>query len=269
MSSREQIQLQEELERSGEFDKNIMPYSVENAIRMDEEYEFLCTRFYEKVLKFILYVLLCILWRPILFFAAGFRVRGKKNRKGVKGAISVSNHIYPLDAVMVHALSPLPWNVYHTGAYFNMKNDIRGPLLKWLGLLPISNCFGAQKNFRQTVKDRVEHGKIVHFYPEQALWLRYEKVRPFKVGAFKYAAMFSAPVLPAFFSFEDTAFRRFFHLKKRIVLNILPPVYPDKEKSERENTEYLLSECRREMIEAYERIYGKKMEFSTIEQTKE
>lgn len=254
---------QEACERERIFDKHLMPYSEKDMRRIDGEYRYLCTRFYERVYKFFLFIIASIFWRPVLFFAVGFRVRGKENRRGLKGAIAVSNHVHVLDSVMMLALSPHPWKVYHTGAPFNMKKGLRGSLVKWMGYLPLSDSFGAQKNFHHTVRDRLEQGCIVHFYPEHALWRRYEKVRPFKAGAFKYAAKFSVPVLPAFISFERTAFRKFFRMKKRAVLNILPPVYPDHALTERENAAMLQEKSEKAMKECYERIYGKKMTYAS------
>lgn len=265
MTVEEQIRLYEECEREGVFDRDVMPYSVDDMLRIDGEYEYLCTRFYERVGHFFLFLLATVFWRPALYFSLGFRIRGKKNRRGVKGAISVSNHVHPLDCVMMHGLSPFTWKVYHTGAPFNMKKGIRGALIKGLNYLPLSTSFHAQKNFRNTIEDRVKKGNIVHFYPEQALWIRYEKVRPFKPGAFKYAAKFSVPILPAFISFEETPLRRLLHMKKRAILNILPPIYPDSDKSERENAAAMQAACEKSMKDAYQRIYGKKMELDVRE----
>jgi 1-acyl-sn-glycerol-3-phosphate acyltransferase len=231
--------------------------------KIDGDYRYLCTRPYERVLRGGLLCLLGIVYRPVLFLLTGFRVRGRKNAKGVKGAISVSNHVHVLDGVMMHAVRALPWKMYHTGASFNMKKGWRGEAMKLMGYLPFSSSFGAQKNFHRTIGELLGHGCLVHFYPEQALWARYEKIRPFKAGAFKYAARFSVPVLPAFIAFEETPLRRRLGFKKRAVLYILPPVYPLRGAGERENAVYLQAETERAMREAYKRVYGKEMVFTT------
>lgn len=167
MTVKEQIELYEECERAGTFDKDVMPYSVDDMLRIDGEYEYLCTRFYERVGHFFLFLLATLIWRPVLYFSLGFHIRGAKNRRGIKGAISVSNHVHPLDCVMIHGLSLFPWKIYHTGAPFNMKKGIRGALIKGFNYLPLSTSFEAQKNFRYTVEDRLKKGDIVHFYPDR------------------------------------------------------------------------------------------------------
>ena len=195
----------------------------------------------------------------MLFFACGFRIRGRENASVEGGAISVSNHTHVLDAVMVHALHKKVWKVYHTSAPFNVKKGLLGYLIKCVNYLPFSASYGARKNMHAAMQQLLEKGNIIHFYPEQALWARYEKVRPFKAGAFKYAAKFSVPVIPTLVTYEETGFRKFFHMKKRAVLNILPPVYPDKNLTERENAVNMREHCERVMQETYEKIYNKKM----------
>jgi 1-acyl-sn-glycerol-3-phosphate acyltransferase len=254
---------QESCEREGRFDLDLRKYSTKNLLKIDGDYRYLCTRPYERAMRAGVMTLLGVLYRPVLFFLTGFCVRGRGNLKGVKGAISVSNHVHVLDGVMVHAMRALPWKVYHTGAAFNMKRGLRGEAMRWMGYLPISSSFGAQKNFHRVIGELLGHGCLVHFYPERALWTRYEKIRPFKSGAFKYAARFSVPVLPAFIAFEETFLRRKLGLKKRATMYILPPVYPLQGAGERDSAAYLQAEVEREMREAYERIYKKKMVFTT------
>ena len=268
MSVNEQIKKWQEYESAGRYDEDVMAYDPEKSADIDENYRYLRTEWWEKAGNFILFVLLCILWRPVLFFACGFRIRGKKNRKvkGKQGAISISNHTHYLDAVMVHALHRKPWKVYHTGAPFNVKKGFLGQLIKEVNYLPFSASYGAQKNLRFSMDYLLRRGNVIHFYPERALWIRYEKVRPFKAGAFKYAAKFSVPVIPALITFEETKFRRFFHMKKRAVVNILPPVYPDENLTERENAAMMQEYCEKVMCETYERVYGKEMVLPQIEE---
>lgn len=259
MSVREQTEKWRIYEAEGRYDEDVMPYDPRKQADIDGNYRYFRHGFWQKAGHAFFFFLLTLLWRPVLFFTCGFRVRGKKNRKVKGGAISVSNHTHYLDAVMVHALHKKVWKVYHTGAPFNVKKGVLGWMIKEVNYLPFSASYEAQKNLRGALQNLLARGNVIHFYPERALWIRYEKVRPFKPGAFKYAAKFSVPVIPSLITYEDTKFRKFFHMKKRAVLNILPPVYPDGSLTERENAAAMQKYCEDVMRETYERIYGRKM----------
>lgn len=242
------------LEREGVFDADIRPYTYDDAVAIDENYRYFfngAEKFFHAVICALVYLIL----RPVLFFGCGYRIRGKKKIKGIKSAIVVSNHVHYLDAPMVEPLHSY-FRYYHTGAAFNAKRGIRGEFLKLIGFLPLNGSFGAQKNLMKRIEDILSRGGYVHFYPEHALWHRYEKPRPFKSGAFKYAAKFSVPVVPAFITFEETKFRKLFRMKKRCVLHVLDPVYPREELSQRENAEFMKRKCFSETAACYERVYG-------------
>lgn len=244
----------ERLEREGRFDVDVIPYRTDDALPIDENYDYFLSRWYEKFFHRLIIGFLYLLVRPILFFGCGFRIRGKEKIKGIKSAIVISNHVHYLDCLMVETLHNY-FKVFHTGAGFNTKKDIRGKLMKYIGYLPLNGSYGAQKNLMLRIKDILSHGGYVHFYPEHALWQRYKKPRPFKSGAFKYAVKYNVPVIPTFITFESTPVRRFFKMKDRCVLNVLEPVYPKEGFDYRENAEYVRNKCFEETVDCYERVY--------------
>ena len=103
----------------------------------------------------------------------------------------------------------------------------------------------------------VSEGKIVNFYPEHALWPRYEKLRPFKPGAFRYAVKFNVPILPLFIEFRQTRLRRLLHRKKKVIVHILPAVYPSAEGTERERSQRLAAAVFEAMRQEGNRLYGR------------
>jgi len=254
-------------ERLGKFNEDLRPYRTDNVRPIDETYNY-NFNFLERIARFIIIGVLYLAVPLILFFGVGFRVRGRKNIKGLKGGIIVTNHAHYLDSLMTELLAPYH-KVFHTGAGFNSKRGIRGELLKLLGYLPLNGTFTAQKNFNKKIEEILKKGGYVQFYPEHAFWLRYKKPRPYMDGAFKYAVKFSAPVIPTFITFESTPIRKFFGLKDRAVLNVLKPIYPDENLTLRENAERLSSRAHEAAVECYTRVYGQKPVYETVETDEE
>ncbi len=246
---------EQQLEREGRFDVDLMPHRTDNALAIDEDYDYFLRKKSERFFHAAILGVVHIIVRPLLFFACGFRLRGKEKLKGVKSAIVISNQAQHLDCLMVQPRHSY-FRLYHTGAGFNAKKDIRGAFLKWLGYLPLNGSFGAQKNLMRRIEDILEKGGYVHFYPEHALWPRYKKPRPFKSGAFRYAAKFSVPVVPAFLTFESTKMRTLLGMKERCVLNVLDPVYPKEGLTDKGNADYLMRACFAACVDCYQKVYG-------------
>lgn len=258
---------EQKFERLGKFNEDLRPYRMDDARAIDETYRY-GFNFAERILRFFVIPVLYLVVRPLLFFGVGYRLRGRKNLNGVKGGIIITNHVHYFDSLMVEPLAPYH-KVFHTGAGFNSKRGIRGELLKLLGYMPLNGTFTAQKNFNKKLEKIFEKGGYVQFYPEHAFWLRYKKPRPYKDGAFKYAAKFSVPVIPTFITFENTPLRKFFGLKERAVLNVLKPIYPDENLTLRENAERLSSRAYDAAVERYTLVYGQRPVYETEEAAEE
>lgn len=258
---------QAQLEREKRFDEDILPFRTDNARVIDGNYNYNFTPI-ERIARVFVIMILYLLVRPVLFFGCGYRIRGKKNLKGVKGAIVVSNHAFYLDCLMVQPLGAYS-KMYHTGAGFNSKKGIRGEIFKLMGYLPLNGTFSAQKNLSEKMNDEIKKGGRVHFYPEHALWNRYTKPRPFKSGAFRYAVKFSCPVIPTFITFESTKLRRLLRMKDRCVINVMEPIYIKEGLSQKENTEYLRSESYKRCVEKYEEVYKIPLSYESAEENHE
>lgn len=239
------------MEQQNKFDVDYLPQG-ERYITPDENFVF--------VKKNIFYKTSCKLVRTVTFLFGpilcklfiGLKVRGKKNLKKLHGAISVCNHIAVLDALYVkQAIGH--YRSYHTGAPWNNKKGLGGALLRRAGFLSLGGNLAAMRNFKKTVGELLQKGAIINYYPEHALWQNYEKPRPLKSGAFKMAACFNVPIAPMFVTFEGK--------RKRPVVNVLEPIFPDSSLSQRDAALKLQEQCAEMWKELYERTYGKELRY--------
>ena len=137
-------------------------------------------RAFSVILRFIMLVFGNLLIK-ILY---GAKVEGRHNLKAVKGkgAICICNHFHVLDNLFVrNAVGH--FNSYHTIAPINNKTGLLGAILSCGGLLPFSSDRTALKNLDAEMERLLRKGKIINFYPEQALWSHYASPRPMKRGA--------------------------------------------------------------------------------------
>lgn len=140
--------------------------------------------------------ILALIFYLVNFLVFGFRLEGKKNLKEVNGgAITVLNHIHPLDCTMVK-LAVFPRRIYFTTLRDNLELPFVGYLVKICGGLPLPNEKGKTVVFFKHLKQNLDRGDWIHFYPE-GLLVRYHKgLRDFQKGAFFTAVHSNTPVIP-------------------------------------------------------------------------
>lgn len=251
-------EIETELEKQNKFDVDYLP-QCKRYITPDADFVF--------VKKNIFYKISCATCRtitfllgPILCAALGLRVRGKQNLKSLRkqGAICVCNHVGYLDTLYVK-MAVGHYRSYHTGAPWNNRKGFGGFVLRRAGFLSLGGTIAAQRNFRKTVGELLEKGAVINYYPEHAMWQRYEKPRPLKSGAFKTAANFGVPVLPLFVTFKGR--------HKRPVINILPPIYPKEGLAQRAAAADMQERCASAWKDIYEKTYRKKLVYLKDEET--
>ncbi len=246
----------EELACEGKFDTSTENVSEFEHNVVDENYvykpENILFVIYSKIIRFILATV-----GPIFtFFAYHLKVEGRQNLKGVKKAITVSNHVLETD-ILINRLAAFGHKQYVTGASFNNKKGFFGYTLKAGGLLPLGESFKAQKNLVKVIEEVVENNGYVHFYAEQSLWNRYERSRPFKIGAFHFAAKLNVPVIPITFVFrEPPKIMRWYRKKKFVTAIIGKPVYPDSEPTLKDQEQVLLAKVQKQYDDTIISFYG-------------
>lgn len=169
-----------------------------------------------------------ILWvlNKVLF---GFHVEGTENLRKVSGGkITISNHVHPMDCTM-NGLINFPERTYFPTLASNFQIPFIRHLIKLLYAIPIPKKRTQKEKFLTQIKKAITDGKTIHMYPEGSLWPYYEKLRPFKKGAFKIAVETNCPIVPILYEFEEpTGIFEMYKRKKCIHAKILEPVYPDK-----------------------------------------
>lgn len=178
---------------------------------------------------------------PILFLILKIRydlkIEGKENIKNLKnGAISVSNHVLILDCAMV-GIACVRKKIFFTTREGSFKIPFVRKLIRLLRAIPIPKDIKNKEHFIMAVDKLLKDNKIVHFYPEAALWPFCEKLRNFKKGAFGFAIRNNVPILPIVITFrKPKGIRKILKIEKDVTLKILPPIYGDecKEKSQTE-----------------------------------
>lgn len=189
------------------------------------------TNIFSKTYKIIVKSILKLFGPIVDFLGFKIKIEGRKNLKGIKSGITISNHVHYLDCLWNYQALSRKRHVYITGAPFNFKKGFFGATLKAGGFIPIATSFSQKKEFDKYLADILAKGGFVHFYPEQAMWLRYEQSRPLKKGAFYYASKNNVPIIPMVICFRKAKLRK----KKAVTIKICAPIYPDPNLSQADN----------------------------------
>lgn len=162
----------------------------------------------------------------------GLKVVGRKNlkaaRKQKRGVVSVSNHIHTMDCSMMSTVL-MPSNVIFT----TIEQNFNIPVARWFlvgaGAVPIHMTISGIRHFTEFTSDKLQHKRVVHFYPEGNLTKYEEDMADFKRGAFYAAATASAPVVPVVFVMRKS--RGLYKLIRRgkpcFTAHVLPALEPD------------------------------------------
>lgn len=182
------------------------------------------------------------------------------------GAILTCNHFSPLDNTVVRCLTrklgKKRVNIISQQSNFAMTGPI-GFLMNYADTIPLSTEHRyLLRQLPDILEELLQKGEFVLIYPEQEMWFNYRKPRPPKRGAYHFAAKLQVPVVSCFVEMRDEPEmdRENFH-KVRYTLHILDVLYPDPQRSARDNSAML---CQRDYAlkkEAYERIYGKPLSY--------
>lgn len=254
-NSRDYKKILVRLASHGDFDTHTTKFKTNNQKKIDGEYVFVPKNLVFRVTRALARGIVGLFGPLVTKVAFNLKVVGRENLKGIKSAITVSNHVHYLDALMnMQALRGKKF--YIVGAPHNMKRGIAGYLMKAGGMLPLSTSLSASKNLNATVSEILSQGGFIHMYAESALWFRYEKSRPLKIGAFKMACENNVPIVPIVILFRNKNKLEFFRKKKTITLKICKPIFPDVNLTKREQAVKMMNECQRVYNDTICDFYG-------------
>ena len=194
-------------------------------------------------------------------------ITGIRNLLTVQGpAFLTSNHFNPFDNGVHRTLSRLTGRdrlvAISQGTNFVMPG-LNGFILRNIDVIPLiqepSYMNGA---FRSLMRRNLDRNRFILIYPEQEMWFNYRKPRPGKRGAFLFAAEYGVPVVPTFVEMVDLPeiVAPGFHDVK-LILHVLPPIFPDPEKSARENSFIMCRADFEAKVRCYEQCYGRPLTY--------
>ncbi len=194
-------------------------------------------------------------------------IEGMENLQSVKGpAFVTSNHFNPFDNGIHRTMTKLSGRgrliAISQGTNFVMPG-LNGFILRNIDVIPlIQDPSYMNGQFRTLMQENLDSGRFILIYPEQEMWFNYRKPRPGKRGAFLFAAEYGVPIVPTFVEMVD--------LPKEVapgfndvkmILHVLPPIYPDPSKSARENSFEMCRKDYEAKVQCYERCYGKPLTY--------
>ena len=188
------------------------------------------------------------------------------------GAIITCNHFNALDSFAMHIAYDYSghkkrklYKIIKEENYTSFPG-FYGLLMRHCNTLPLSSNKETMKHFIHATDTILKRGDFVLIYPEQSMWWNYRKPKPLKVGAFKFATKSKVPILPCFITMNDSEIigKDGFPIQE-YTINISKPIYPDYEKSVKENADYLMKENAEIWKNIYEKSYGISLEYTKAE----
>lgn len=190
------------------------------------------------------------------------KIEGEENLQGLTGgAIFTSNHFAQTENVAVRAVAAKVrgkhrfYKLVREGN-FRMKGII-GYLLKYADTLPVSSNMHTMKKLGDAIEALLRDDAFILIYPEQAMWWNYKKPRPYRIGAYHYAAKNGVPIVPCFVTLADSGKKsKLGFTKYYYTIHVMPPIYPDPALSARENAENMRARNFELCKGKYEEVYG-------------
>lgn len=201
-------------------------------------------------------------------------VKGAENflKLGKSGAILTCNHFSPNDSFLMQLglEEGCKYNKHKKRMFKVIRegNYTNPPVFKFFmqncNTLPLSQNSQTMRKFLRAVNELLARGDYVLIYPEESLWPDYRKPKPLKVGAFRFAVKNNVPVQPFFITMQDTKNKmEDGSFVQEYTIHILPPIFANKDLSEKEQIEDMKNRNYKDWVQVYEEVYGKKLEYIT------
>ncbi|MBQ9124280.1 MAG: 1-acyl-sn-glycerol-3-phosphate acyltransferase [Acholeplasmatales bacterium] len=193
-------------------------------VKLKENYKLYRYGFFYNIAHFIVISLTKFFLIFPKIFVWGFKTKGKKYKKHMKGSMIVSNHTHPCDALIIG--SSLWYRSFNVAVLqSNLGFGLVSTYFRLGGAVPIPEDKKLFKRFNTETVEHLKKGKNLLIYPEAALMPFCDHIRDFKSGAFQFAVMANCKIIPTVFTYHKP--KGFYKLTRRkkpcIHYNILPP----------------------------------------------
>ncbi len=228
----------------------IAPEKLIEGIEITKNYDYRISKWYYKIATVLLNLVALLVLPLVLQFKHSLIIKGRRNLRHLKGgAISISNHVLPLDGAIV-AQSMFPKRVMFHSLEDNFRIPYIRHLIKMLGCIPIPNSLTARPAYIKATSEFLKEGKVIQIYPEASLWPYYNGIRKFKSGAFHFAAKNNVPIVPIAIHFrKPRGFEKWLPSKNSLVtVHIGKPIYPNNDLPFKESLEELLQKSHRNLV---------------------
>jgi 1-acyl-sn-glycerol-3-phosphate acyltransferase len=171
--------------------------------------------------------------------------------RGIKRAITVSNHTTFLDPVKITGLMN-PSLVYQTMLEATVEFPVLGTFTRLLGGVPIPRGKSGYRKIFEICGRAFRYRRFLHFYPEGECYLYSQNIHTFMGGAFRIAADLDIPVVPLVTVFSNGLFKPWSFWGRSLpkeTMIVLDPVYPS-EWIKRDEKGEITSESVRNFAEA-------------------
>ena len=263
----ERVKIQEkiiELEKAGIFDKDVED-DPETIPLEPEMINYLKDGFKDKMYNKFAY------YQAVRFFDKSVAdkkviikdVIGIENAMLDSGAIVTCNHFNPYDSFSVEKSmrdagilkKRKLYKVIREGNYTNFPGFF-GFIFKYCNTLPLSSVKETMKKFLKACEELLSRGDYILIYPEQSMWWNYRKPKPLKPGAFSIATKNNVPVLPVFITMEDSdIIGDDGYPVQEYTIHFLKPIYPDSNKTNKENEKIMMEKNYEIWKKIYEDFY--------------
>lgn len=182
------------------------------------------------------------------------------------GAFITSNHFSPVENTairrMVRKLGKKRLPIVSQITNLAMPGIV-GFLMNYADVIPLSDDLQyMHRDFSRLLEEFLEKGEYILIYPEQEMWFHYKKPRPPKRGTYHFAARLNAPVISCFVEQRSLPEKDTAEFSKvQFIVHVLGVLYPDLEKSVKENSREMCQKDYALKKAAYEKAYGKPLDY--------
>lgn len=189
------------------------------------------------------------------------------NNLPIGGAIVTANHFNQIDSLPIKLLAN---KMHHQLSIVIEDTNLMLPgffryLMNYVGTIPLVQSASYIGNvFPKHLSNALAKNNWVLIYPEQEMWWNYRKPRKLQRGAYYFAAKQNVPVISLFIEISDLPKiekkdSNFYETK--YIVHVLQPIFPDVSLNANENAHKMMEQDYQQKVAAYEKIYGKKLNY--------